>query len=117
EFATRFGAPTHYPFAEGIPGHPFIFEVVKEPNETRNFGGGWHSDTTYLEKPPLATLLYALETPPRGGDTLFANTALAYEALSPGMREMIDDLRGVNSGGLKNSGGRAAIHKKMDSMK
>ena len=66
----RFGEPCYYPFVTGID-YPFIFEVVKE-NETVNFGGNWHSDT-YLRQPPLATLLYALETP-AGGDTLFANT-------------------------------------------
>ena len=66
----RFGEPCHYPFVSGIDGFPFIFEVVKEESETVNFGGNWHSDTTYLAQPPLATLLYALETPKHGGDTL-----------------------------------------------
>src|SRR5574341_1290632 len=78
----RFGEPCYYPFVTGIDGFPFIFEVVKEESETVNFGGNWHSDTTYLPKPPLATLLYALETPTHGGDTLFANTAAAYDARS-----------------------------------
>src|SRR6185437_4939275 len=82
----RFGRPCHYPFVTGIEGYPYIFEVVKEEAETTNFGGSWHSDTTYLREPPLATLLYAIETPAHGGDTLFANTAAAYQALSPGMR-------------------------------
>ena len=68
----RFGEPCHYPFVTGMDGFPFIFEVVKEPDETRNFGGAWHSDTAYLDRPPLATLLYAVETPAHGGDTLFA---------------------------------------------
>lgn len=117
QFSARFGEATHYPFAEGIEGYPFIFDVVKEPAETKNFGGGWHSDTTYLPKPPLATLLYAIETPPKGGDTLFANTAAAYDALSPGMKDMIDRLHGVNSGGLKLTGGRRTLHSKIDGMK
>ena len=86
----RFGEPCYYPFVTGIDGYPFIFEVVKEESETVNFGGNWHSDTTYLAQPPLATLLYALETPSHGGDTLFANTQKAYEALSEGMRAMVD---------------------------
>src|SRR5438552_15604084 len=80
----RFGEPCFYPFVTGLEGFPYIFEVVKEESETTNFGGNWHSDTTYLKQPPLGTLLYALETPSHGGDTLFANTAAAYEALSPG---------------------------------
>ena len=117
QIAGRFGEPQDYPFAEGIEGYPKIFEVVKEPDETKNFGGGWHSDTTYLPRPPLATLLYALETPPRGGDTLFTNTAAAWDALTPGMQALIGPLKGVNSAGLKASGGRATIHKNTKGMK
>src|SRR5438034_388739 len=70
----RFGEPCFYPFVTGMDGYPYIFEVVKAENEETNFGGNWHSDTTYLEQPPLATLLYAVETPSRGGDTLFTST-------------------------------------------
>src|SRR5436305_5410353 len=81
----RFGEPCFYPFVTGLEGFPFIFEVVKEESETTNFGGSWHSDTTYLREPPAATLLYAVETPAYGGDTLFTNTYAAYEALSDGM--------------------------------
>jgi len=107
----RFGQPCHYPFVTGIEGYPYIFEVVKEEQETTNFGGSWHSDTTYLREPPLATLLYAVETPAHGGDTLFANTSAAYEALSPGMRAMLKGLIGVNSAALKYGGGRSKMHK------
>ncbi|HEX6157222.1 MAG TPA: TauD/TfdA family dioxygenase, partial [Burkholderiales bacterium] len=106
----RFGEPCYYPFVTGIDGFPFIFEVVKEESETVNFGGNWHSDTTYLEKPPLATLLYALETPKHGGDTLFSSTSAAYDALSEGMRAMVDKLVGVNSASLKATGGRRKMH-------
>jgi taurine dioxygenase len=106
----HFGEPCHYPFVTGIDGFPFIFEVVKEESETVNFGGNWHSDTTYLAQPPLATLLYALETPTHGGDTLFTNTQKAYEALSDGMRAMVDKLVGVNSASLKVTGGRRKMH-------
>ena len=106
----HFGEPCHYPFVTGIDGFPFIFEVVKEESETVNFGGNWHSDTTYLAQPPLATLLYALETPTHGGDTLFTNTQKAYEALSDGMRAMVDKLVGVNSASLKVTGGRRKLH-------
>jgi taurine dioxygenase len=108
----HFGEPCHYPFVTGIDGYPFIFEVVKEESETVNFGGNWHSDTTYLAQPPLATLLYALETPTHGGDTLFTNTQKAYEALSEGMRAMVEPLVGVNSASLKVTGGRRKLHAK-----
>ena len=113
----RFGEPCHYPFVTGIDGYPYIFEVVKEESETVNFGGNWHSDTTYLAQPPLATLLYAVETPTHGGDTLFASTSAAYEALSDGMRRLLEGLVGVNSAGLKHGGGRHQMHKTINAMK
>jgi taurine dioxygenase len=113
----RFGEPCHYPFVTGMDGYPFIFEVVKEPAETRNFGGAWHSDTAYLKQPPLATLLYAVQTPSHGGDTLFASTAAAYDALSEGMKKTVDGLTGVNSAELKYAGGRTSQHAKIKGMK
>ncbi|HZE61608.1 MAG TPA: TauD/TfdA family dioxygenase [Burkholderiales bacterium] len=113
----RFGEPCHYPFVTGLEGFPYIFEVVKAEDEKTNFGGNWHSDTTYLQQPPLATLLYALETPDHGGDTLFASTRAAYDALSPGMRALVETLVGVNSAGLKYGGGRSKMHSKIGGMK
>src|SRR5437879_6558565 len=101
----RFGEPCFYPFVTGMDGYPHIFEVVKAENEGTNFGGNWHSDTTYLEQPPLATLLYAVETPSRGGDTLFTSTRAAYDALSESMRRLVDGLVGGTSRGVK-AGGR-----------
>ena len=107
----KFGEPCYYPFAKGMEGFPFITEVIKEKHERENFGADWHTDTMYLEKPPRATMLYAVETPPRGGDTLYVNTAAAYDALSDGLKKMIDPLIGVSSGGLKNKkGGDRAAH-------
>ena len=113
----RFGEPCYYPFVTGMEGFPYIFEVIKEPEEKRNFGGAWHSDTAYLAQPPLATLLYAVETPSYGGDTLFASTAAAYDALSEGLRAVVDGLTGVNSAELKHGGGRTALHAKISAMK
>ena len=106
----KFGHPCEYPFAKGMEGYPFITEVIKEKDERENFGEGWHTDTMYLDKPPRATLLYALETPVKGGDTLYANTADAYDGLSEGMKKMLAGLVGVSSGGLKHRrfGARAA---------
>ena len=117
QVGARFGEPCYYPFVTGLDGFPFIFEVVKEEHETVNFGGNWHSDTTYLAQPPLATLLYAVETPKHGGDTLFASTAAAYDALSAEMRAMVDKLVGVNSASLKVTGGRRKMHSTIGGMK
>jgi taurine dioxygenase len=96
-FARRLGKPIEYPFVKGIEGFPEIIAVKKLATETVNFGGVWHSDTTYLQCPPMATLLIAREVPPAGGDTLFANQYLAFERLSSGLRELLSRLRGVSS--------------------
>jgi taurine dioxygenase len=107
-FAARFGPIGIYPFAEGLPDAPEVVEILKTEDETVNFGGGWHTDTVYLDRPSLGSALYAKEVPAAGGDTLFANGYRAYEALSDGMRAMLDGLTGVHSAALKSTGGRAA---------
>jgi len=99
-FARRIGEPVEYPFVKGMDDYPEIITVSKLPHETVNFGGIWHSDTVYLERPPMATLLVAREVPPFGGDTLFANMYAAYDALSPGMQRMLAPLRAVHSSAL-----------------
>lgn len=96
-FAARFGTPVEYPFVAGIDGFPTIIEVLKRETETVNFGGIWHSDTTYLDEPPMGSLLLARTVPPRGGDTLFANMYLAYETLSDGLKRVLDGLSAVSS--------------------
>ncbi len=100
KFAARFGAISRYPFAEGLHAHPEIVEIIKEPEQTSNFGGMWHTDTAYLTEPPAFTLLYAVETPPVGGDTVFSDMYLAYETLSEGMKAIVSQLNGVNSSSL-----------------
>jgi taurine dioxygenase len=96
-FARRLGEPMEYPQLKGLPECPLITPVVKLEHERVNFGGVWHSDTAYLERPPMASMLYALEVPPRGGDTLFANQYLAYETLSDGLKKTLQGLVGVNT--------------------
>lgn len=96
-FARQFGEVIEYPFLRGLDEFPEIIPVVKLPHERTNFGGVWHSDTAYLDIPPMATMLVAREVPPHGGDTLFACQSAAYDALSDGMRRMLAGLRAVNS--------------------
>lgn len=98
-FARTMGEPSEYPMVKGMDEYPEITEVIKKEDERVNFGGIWHSDTTYLEYPPMATMLYALEVPPVGGDTLFANMHMAYESLSSGMQRLLEGLTAVNSAG------------------
>ena len=97
EFARRFGAIVSYPFGAGIPGHPDVLEIKKSPGDSRTFGNVWHTDTTYTPEPPMATMLIARETPAVGGDTVFLNTHLAFETLSPGLQATLAGLRAVNS--------------------
>ena len=96
-FAERFGEVVEYPFVKGLPDYPLIIPVLKLPQERHNFGGIWHTDTTYLREPPTATMLIARELPPFGGDTLFASSYAAFEALSPGLQQTLRGLKAVNS--------------------
>ena len=96
-FAQAMGQPIEYPFVKGIEGFPHIIEVKKLAHEKANFGGIWHSDTTYLDVPPMGSMLLAKEVPPYGGDTLFANQYLAYEVLSDTMKGLLAGLKGISS--------------------
>ena len=82
-----------------LPGYPEFVRVFKEPfQQGPTFGGGWHADLSWFEKPPKATMLYAEEVPPWGGDTMYANLHLAWESLSPTFRDMLDGRTGWHSG-------------------
>ncbi len=117
-FGRRFGALQVHDFVEGMGDNQEIIEVRKEDYEMRNFGGGWHSDVSYLEKPALGSVLYAHEVPAFGGDTMFANQYLAYENLSDGLKNTLGRMRAMHSArksyGLYASGamqnGQRAMH-------
>ena len=96
-FSARFAPIGYYPFLKGLPDHPAVIEVRKEPEDELNFGGVWHTDTAYLAKPPMGSVLYAKEIPENGGDTMFANLYLAYETLSDPMKAMLNGRKAVNS--------------------
>jgi taurine dioxygenase len=99
----------HIAFAEGfakininrfftpVEGFPAIAEVRKEPDHTRNIGGGWHTDHTYDEEPAMGSILLAKEVPQSGGDTMFANMYSAYDTLSDGLKETLGTMRAVHS--------------------
>lgn len=107
--AELFGPVGTYPFAAPIPEHPQVIAVVKEPHQTTNFGGIWHSDTPYLVRPALGSALYALEVPEVGGDTVWANGYRAWETLSEGLRSVLGPLRAVHSA-AKNKAKLRADH-------
>lgn len=87
------------PYVSGIKDHPNVVHVVKEADEKTPlvFGGAWHTDWTFQERPPAFTLLYGHDIPPYGGDTCYANMELAYEWLSPGMQALLENLDAVHS--------------------
>ena len=96
-FARRFGDLATYPMVKGLDDYPEIAPVIKLEHQMVNFGGIWHSDTTYLPQPPMGAILVARELPPKGGDTLFANMVMAYEALPEAMKERLSGLIAINS--------------------
>lgn len=91
-FAERWGDIDINRFFTPVEGYPQIAKVLKEPDQEMNIGGGWHTDHSYDEIPAMGSVLYALEIPPAGGDTLFAGMAAAYDALDDEMKERLDGL-------------------------
>ena len=95
-FGKMFGQPIIYPFVKGLKEFPEITPILKKETDLNNFGGVWHSDTTYQEQPPKATMLYAVEVPEFGGDTEFANQCMALDHLSEGMRKFLNEQKVIN---------------------
>ncbi len=86
------------PYVKPMPGRPNVLELRREPDETAsNFGAGWHSDWSFQNQPPAATILRSEVIPPVGGDTLFVDACRAYEALSPTFQAMLAPLQAVHS--------------------
>ena len=100
EITRVFGPVFRVPYVKHMEEHPDIIAVLKEADERNisTFGNGWHSDFSFLEAPPMGSVLYGKEIPPHGGDTIWANMYDAYEGLSGGMKRMLDPLRAIQSG-------------------
>src|SRR3954466_6810104 len=96
-FARRFGDIFVHPNYKGMQEDDEIVMVRREPGDPHIVGEEWHADTTMVAEPPMGAILYAIETPPYGGDTCFANQYLAYETLSDGMKRLLEGLRAVHS--------------------
>lgn len=96
-FARRFGEIFVHPNYKGMQDDDEIVMIRREPADRHIVGEDWHADTTMVEAPPMGAILYAIDVPPYGGDTCFANQAAAYDALSPGMKRLLEKLRAVHS--------------------
>ncbi|MBT5435610.1 MAG: TauD/TfdA family dioxygenase [Alphaproteobacteria bacterium] len=99
-FSARFGPLYRMPYVKPLADHPDVIAVLKEADEVKvsTFGSWWHADFSYLEEPPVYSILQAHELPPAGGDTLFADLCTAYDALSDGMKAMLSPLKVMHSG-------------------
>ena len=99
DFARHFGPLSATPFIKPLDGHPEMMRIVREPDEKKklNFGGRWHSDMTFSPEPVLGTCLYCREAPSVGGDTIWSNQMLAFDALSPAMQRMLEKLTVMHS--------------------
>jgi taurine dioxygenase len=99
-FTRLFGQPLRVPYVKHLAEHPDIIAVLKEADERNisTFGNAWHSDFSFLEEPPMGSVLYAREIPSHGGDTLFANMYEAYDALSDGMKRLLDGVNAIHAG-------------------
>lgn len=117
-FSRWFGPYSPVPFIEPTPEHPEVIAVVREASETQRFtfGSLWHSDFSFLPEPPMGSILYAQQTPPYGGDTIWADQRLAFAALSPGMREMLRPLRAQHSARNGYAPTMQAIHDRFTGM-
>jgi taurine dioxygenase len=96
-FARRFGPIFIHPNYATVMEDPEVVMVRREPSDTSYVGELWHTDTTMVAEPPMGAILYGIDVPPYGGDTMFANQYLAYEALSPTMKRLLEGLRAVHS--------------------
>ena len=92
-FSLRFGPFAVDAYTQGVPGHRDVHPLIKEADDASKmvFGEGWHTDSPFLPEPPSITILRSVQVPPFGGDTMWANSALAYRMLSSAYRRLIQD--------------------------
>jgi len=96
-FARSFAPVDRNRFFKAVDGYPEIAEVLKEPHQRSNIGGGWHTDHSYDLEPAMGSILLAREVPPHGGDTLFINMAAVFDSLSPGLQQTLESLSAIHS--------------------
>ena len=97
-FGRKFGELHIHPAAPHEAGHPGLMIIHADKDSPRANGEGWHTDVSCDEEPPMGSILYIKQCPPRGGDTLFANMYAAYEALSDRMKAYLEGLTAIHDG-------------------
>ena len=119
DFALSFGDFGDDPFISSLPDYPNIAEIKRSANEKATpFGGTWHSDWSFMKKPPSATLLHSKIIPPVGGNTLFANTEKSFAALPEKMKNKLRNLKVIHSAKIPYADdGFYALEKEERSMK
>ena len=119
DFALSFGNFGDDPFISSLPDYPNIAEIKRSANEKATpFGGTWHSDWSFMKKPPSATLLHSKIIPPVGGNTLFANTEKSFAALPEDMKNRLRNLKVIHSAKIPYADdGFYALEKEERSMK
>ena len=119
DFALSFGDFGDDPFISSLPNYPNIAEIKRSANEKATpFGGTWHSDWSFMKKPPSATLLHSKIIPPVGGNTLFANTEKSFAALPEDMKNKLRNLKVIHSAKVPYADdGFYALEKEERSMK
>ena len=119
DFALSFGNFGDDPFISSLPDYPNIAEIKRSANEkAMPFGGTWHSDWSFMKKPPSATLLHSKVIPPIGGNTFFANTEKAFSSLPEEMKNKLRSLKVIHSAKIPYADdGFYALEKEERSMK
>ncbi|MGA3003598.1 MAG: TauD/TfdA family dioxygenase [Acetobacteraceae bacterium] len=97
-FGRNFGELHIHPAAPHAPGHAELMIIHADKDSPRANGEGWHSDVSCDPTPPMGSILYIKQTPPKGGDTLFASMYAAYEALSDRMKAYLEGMTAVHDG-------------------
>ena len=118
-FASHFGTLFLHPNIQGSSADPAVIDIVHNPGDTKIIGEDWHSDTPQVPRPPMGSVLYAVDVPAYGGDTLFASQYAAYDALSTGLKAMLEGVRALHSdrrvaGPARDLGQSNAVKKKSD---
>ncbi len=118
EFSHMLGPYSPVPFVKPIDEHPEVIKVVKENTEPEafNFGGVWHSDFSFLSKPPAFTILYAIDVPMTGGDTVWASTTAAYHHLDDSMKNRLHEITGIHSASASYSPDQQDLHSQLSNM-